>query len=61
MKVYVEYGNGVGSIWFDDVICVGNEMLIVNCFYNEWGNYDCMYVEDVGVICVLISGNLSIF
>lgn len=56
VKAYAEYGNGVGSIWLDDVSCVGNETSVVNCTHSEWGTHDCTHAEDVGVVCVPSSG-----
>lgn len=38
-------------ILFDGFSCNGNEVNINSCFYNGFGNYNCDYVEDIGVIC----------
>lgn len=41
----------MGEIVFDDVVCIGDEYLIVVCCYNGFGWDNCGYCEDVGVIC----------
>lgn len=45
------YGEGVDFIWLDDVYCEGDEVLVFNCEYEEWGEYNCDYIEDLGVVC----------
>lgn len=60
MKAFSEFGNGIGSIWLDEVSCTGNESSIVDCSHTEWGISDCTHAEDVGVICVPSGGNLIV-
>lgn len=42
----------LGFIWLDDVFCSGNELIIWDCEYVGWGKYNCVYREDVIVICL---------
>ena len=43
--------------WLDDVNCIGNEMKLTDCFYNNgrvpppWGIANCVPAEQVGVRC----------
>ena len=44
------FGDGLNrSIYFDDVICTGDESSILNCSYESVS--DCDHSEDAGVIC----------
>lgn len=38
-------------ILFDGFFCNGNEGIFNSCFNYGFGNYNCGYDEDVGVIC----------
>lgn len=46
------YGQGVGiPIHLDDVVCYGEETMLVKCSHNAWGFHGCTHAEDVGVKC----------
>ena len=42
------FGEGTGPIWLDDVFCVGNESLLIQC---SNGDVNCDHSEDAGVTC----------
>ena len=44
-------GPGSGPVWLDEVTCHGDELSIVNCSYNAWGDDNCDHTEDVVVWC----------
>ncbi|KAH3740283.1 hypothetical protein DPMN_046985 [Dreissena polymorpha] len=41
------YGQGTGTIWLDDVRCLGNENDIDRCPHSAWGTHNCRHGEDV--------------
>ena len=47
-----EFGRGDTSepIYFDNVICNGNESYLYQCSYTT--NHNCNHFEDVGVVCI---------
>ena len=45
------FGQGIGYIWLDNVVCFGSEPDIDSCRHNTWGSHNCGHHEDVGVIC----------
>ncbi|XP_034450272.1 scavenger receptor cysteine-rich type 1 protein M130 [Hippoglossus hippoglossus] len=45
------FGKGVGSIWLDDVACLGNETSLTACQHRTFGRHNCRHSEDAGVIC----------
>ena len=52
------YGAGSGSIWVDDINCLGNETNLGACSRKPWGVNDCDHTEDASVMC-LSTFNLS--
>ena len=46
-----EFGEGIGTIVFDDVACTGEETNITECSHSGLGVNDCDHSEDAGVRC----------
>ncbi|XP_052220549.1 deleted in malignant brain tumors 1 protein-like isoform X2 [Dreissena polymorpha] len=42
---------GNGTIWLDDVNCIGNETSLALCGHRDWGTNNCGHTEDAGVVC----------
>ena len=45
------FGQGRGSIFLDDVQCIGNEASIFSCTHNGIGSHNCDHSEEAGVVC----------
>ena len=45
------FGAGSGTIWLENVRCLGNESSIGNCPHPGWEDHDCKHHEDASVIC----------
>lgn len=46
------FGQGSGTIWMDDVNCMGSEKRIEDCNHNGWGSHNCGHDEDVSISCI---------
>ncbi|XP_073667835.1 CD5 antigen-like [Paramisgurnus dabryanus] len=45
------FGQGLGPVWLDDLICSGNEPSLKNCLSKALGTSTCSHEQDAGVIC----------
>ena len=45
------FGEGNGTIVFDDVVCTGEETNIAECSHSGLGVNNCDHSEDAGVRC----------
>ena len=48
---FATFGAGTGSIWLDNVQCVGTETRLIDCPANAIGSHNCVHSEDAGVRC----------
>ena len=46
------FGRGTGTIWLDNVECVGTEGILTQCPANAFGRHNCDHSEDAGVRCL---------
>ena len=46
-----EFGRGTGTIWLDNVDCVGTESMLSSCTASSWGVHNCQHIQDAGVVC----------
>ena len=49
--LFARFGQGTGSIWLDNVQCVGTETRLINCTHNAIGSHNCAHSEDASVSC----------
>jgi len=45
------FGQGSGRIWMDDLACVSDEATLWDCSRSDWGDHNCVHLEDAGVQC----------
>lgn len=45
------YGEGMGSVWMEDVTCAGNESTVKLCPSKGLGTANCSHTQDAGVSC----------
>ncbi|XP_025112202.1 deleted in malignant brain tumors 1 protein-like isoform X2 [Pomacea canaliculata] len=45
------YPPGAGTIWLDDVICLGNETSLIDCRHRAIGTSNCDHYEDISIDC----------
>uniref|UniRef100_K1R2P6 Deleted in malignant brain tumors 1 protein n=1 Tax=Magallana gigas TaxID=29159 RepID=K1R2P6_MAGGI len=46
------HGQGSGSIWLDNVNCIGSESNIAKCSHSPWGSNNCNHGDDVSINCL---------
>jgi len=49
--LFAFFGQGTGSIWLDNVHCVGTETRLISCPHNAIGSHNCAHSEDASVRC----------
>ncbi|XP_025113550.1 uncharacterized protein LOC112575757 [Pomacea canaliculata] len=45
------YPAGTGTIWLDDVYCLGNETSLIDCRHRAIGSSNCQHNEDISIDC----------
>ena len=45
------FGQGIGDIFLDNVVCDGNELRLIDCASNPLAAHNCLHSEDAGVVC----------
>ena len=45
------YGAGNGTIWLDNVNCIGSESSLMQCSHSGWRVHNCHHNEDAGIKC----------
>ena len=45
------FGEGIGPVWFDNVICDGSERNLTHCSRRGLGVSNCRHDRDAGVVC----------
>ena len=49
---HAHFGQGSGNIFLDDVMCLGSESSLLQCYHRPIGHHDCTHEEDAGVSCL---------
>ena len=50
-QLQATFGQGIGSIFIDNVVCDGQERRLIDCASNPLAAHDCSHAEDAGVTC----------
>ncbi|XP_070551855.1 scavenger receptor cysteine-rich domain superfamily protein-like [Ptychodera flava] len=51
---------GNGTIWLDDIRCLGHETKLTQCGHKAWGHHDCLHSEDVRLGCERSEGDVRL-
>ena len=46
-----EFGQGMGTIWMDEVEWRGTKQDLTQCNFNGWRNHNCSHYEDTEAVC----------